>query len=292
VPRIRTIKPEFFKHEGIAALPYHARLAFIGLWTLADRDGRLEDRPRRIKTDVLPYDDEIDMDGVIGELEKANFVRRYSIGDRRVIEIPGFKKHQRITGKESETPSQLPAPPSQTMEKQGSTGATLEKEFRMARRQTGSIGESGRKISAFSNAQERKGMEGGREGMSEEEGISPESYSDDIPEGLDPSQYARGLLEQLCLPTSRSMIDVVASAIASLSKGRKIVPKEAFRIIRDRTRAANERRETINRFWFEDGRFNEEGGRSVNGKRQSRFAEQSEEVLRAVLGQDEGDLAD
>ena len=43
--RARNIKPGFFKNELLVGLPYEYRLLFIGLWTIADRDGRFEDRP-------------------------------------------------------------------------------------------------------------------------------------------------------------------------------------------------------------------------------------------------------
>jgi len=47
--RTRSIKPSFFKNEFLAECEPMARLLFVGLWTLADRDGRLELRPRRIE---------------------------------------------------------------------------------------------------------------------------------------------------------------------------------------------------------------------------------------------------
>ncbi len=56
--RIRTIKPEFFLHEGLHDLgdPL-ARLAFIGLWCYSDRAGRFRWKPRALKILILPYDD-------------------------------------------------------------------------------------------------------------------------------------------------------------------------------------------------------------------------------------------
>src|SRR5262245_4448792 len=59
--RARLLKPGFFTNEDLVELPPAARLLFAGLWTLADREGRLEDRPKRIKLAVLPYDD-VDVD--------------------------------------------------------------------------------------------------------------------------------------------------------------------------------------------------------------------------------------
>ena len=54
--RIRTIKPEFFEDERLAALPPHARLLFIAWWMLADCNGVLENRPRLIQVKVFPYE--------------------------------------------------------------------------------------------------------------------------------------------------------------------------------------------------------------------------------------------
>lgn len=55
--RSRNIKPAFFFNEQLAEVAPLGRLLFIGLWTIADREGRLEDRPRKIKAEVLAYDD-------------------------------------------------------------------------------------------------------------------------------------------------------------------------------------------------------------------------------------------
>lgn len=54
--RTRSIKPSFFSNDILAECEPMARLLFAGLWTLADRDGRLEYRPRRIKGALFPYD--------------------------------------------------------------------------------------------------------------------------------------------------------------------------------------------------------------------------------------------
>jgi hypothetical protein len=147
MPRIRTIKPDFFKHEGLADHPFHVRLAFAGLWTLADAEGRLEDRPRRIKAEIFPYDD-VDMDLILRALNETGFLRRYRIAGKLYIQIDGFKRHQRISGKEAAEPSRIPAPPE--------TG-----EY-----QSGSVGEAVGKSQSFPNVQEGKGREGnGREGI-------------------------------------------------------------------------------------------------------------------------------
>lgn len=109
MPRIRTIKPEFFRHDGIADLPPLARIAYVGLWCCADREGRLADNPRRLKAEILPYDD-VDFDSILEALARAGFVERYTVDGRCLIDIPGFRRHQWPSNKEQD--SILPAPPS------------------------------------------------------------------------------------------------------------------------------------------------------------------------------------
>ena len=106
--RIRFIKPEFFLHERLSELSPLHRLLFIGLWTLADKDGRLEDRPKRIKVEVLPYDD-CDLDSMLNDLDSGDFVHRYEVNGERYIAIPGWSKHQKPHPKEQSR--NIPEPP-------------------------------------------------------------------------------------------------------------------------------------------------------------------------------------
>lgn len=105
--RIRTIKHSFFTHELLAECSMEARLLFIGLWTIADREGRLEDRPKRIKIEVLPYDT-CDVVPLLNELASAGFIVRYQVDGKALIQILSFAKHQRPHKKEAA--STLPAP--------------------------------------------------------------------------------------------------------------------------------------------------------------------------------------
>jgi hypothetical protein len=119
VARIRTIKPDFFLHEGLAELTPLHRLLFIGLWTLADRDGRLEDRPRRIKAALFPWDD-CDIDALLADLDAADLIQRYEANGDAYIAIPSFQKHQRCHPKE--TSFGLPAPQSREKNRQAGKG--------------------------------------------------------------------------------------------------------------------------------------------------------------------------
>ena len=148
--RIRTVKPDFFKDEHLADQKPLNRILFAGLWCLADCEGRLEDRPRYIKVEVLPYDT-ADVGKMLDELADGGFIRRYESGDRKYIQVVNFLKHQRITGKEAETHSQYPKPTTE-----GNNGETLGKH-------PGNIGD-------IPDAQEGKGREGKGK---ERKGISP-----------------------------------------------------------------------------------------------------------------------
>ena len=111
--RIRTVKPELFKHEELfdaeldSGLPL--RLAFIGLFTVADCEGRFKWRPRTLKLEVLPHDT-VDFAQVLQALEQSGFIQSYSVDGERYGWIPNFKKHQRLQTKELAAGSELPAP--------------------------------------------------------------------------------------------------------------------------------------------------------------------------------------
>jgi hypothetical protein len=112
VARIRTIKPDFFRHgdlfdaEKETGLPL--RVAFAGLWTAADREGRFEWDPRELKLDCLPHD-EVDFSRVLDALATRGFIVKYASGTRVFGHIPSWKKHQVINHRESA--STLPEPP-------------------------------------------------------------------------------------------------------------------------------------------------------------------------------------
>ncbi|MBK8772818.1 MAG: hypothetical protein IPM06_20640 [Rhizobiales bacterium] len=105
--RARNLKPSFFTNDKLAELDPLGRLLFAGLWTIADREGRLEDRPKRIKAEILPYDD-ADADKLLLDLQAAGFIMRYSVNGGRFIQVLAFTKHQNPHVREG--PSTIPAP--------------------------------------------------------------------------------------------------------------------------------------------------------------------------------------
>lgn len=142
--RIRSIKPDFFKDDELAALPALTRLLFIGLWCAADCEGRMEDRPARIRAEVLPYDD-CDVDRMLDELHEHEFITRYTVGSRDYIEVRSFTKHQRISGLEAQKQSEFPATDHpEAVEKQPrSNGEAVEKRS-LSRKGVRSTGREGK----------------------------------------------------------------------------------------------------------------------------------------------------
>lgn len=107
--RARNLKPAFFTSDQVASCSPLARLLFAGLWCLADRAGKLRDRPRKIKAELLPYEDAPDADAWLNELSRAGLVLRYTGSDGdQYLKITGFEKHQNPHPREPA--SELPEP--------------------------------------------------------------------------------------------------------------------------------------------------------------------------------------
>lgn len=105
--RARNIKPGFFTNDLLAEIAPLGRILFAGLWTLADREGRQEDRVKRIKAQLLPYD-ECDCNSLLQDLHNRGFILRYSMAGADYIQIVEWHKHQNPHIKEAE--STIPGP--------------------------------------------------------------------------------------------------------------------------------------------------------------------------------------
>ena len=105
--RSRNIKPGFFTNDVLGELPPLARLLFAGMWCHADREGRLLDRPKKLKAEILPYD-ECDIERLVQCLHDAGMVLRYVVENVGYIQVLTFLKHQNPHIKEGA--STIPAP--------------------------------------------------------------------------------------------------------------------------------------------------------------------------------------
>jgi hypothetical protein len=103
--RIRSIKPSIMDNEELARCTPLARVLYPYLWMLADREGRMEDRPGRIGKQALGFD-RVDCAPLLDELQAAGFITRYEVDGLPILEVCNFLKHQRphVTERDSTLP--------------------------------------------------------------------------------------------------------------------------------------------------------------------------------------------
>ena len=114
--RARLLKPDFFEDEKLTSLPLGARLLYSAIWCLADREGRLEDRPSRIAAFAFPpmgnqrvqSQSRRDTAAWLDALVSVGCVVRYETEGQALMYIPSWEKHQKIHP--NETKSVLPPP--------------------------------------------------------------------------------------------------------------------------------------------------------------------------------------
>ena len=99
--RIRTIKPEFWRSDDIAALSVEDRLLFIGLWSYVEDNGVGRDEPQLIQCDLYPLDTfteaSLRTHGGLMRLSQRGLITRYEGPDgRRYLQINSWDKHQKI----------------------------------------------------------------------------------------------------------------------------------------------------------------------------------------------------
>lgn len=107
MPRARNIKPAFFANDDLAELPPLTRLYFIGLWTLVDFKGCMEYRPKKIKAQILPYDD-CDISEMSSELMRSDLIRIYINNGKKYLKVVNFSKHQTPHKQEIMKGSEIP----------------------------------------------------------------------------------------------------------------------------------------------------------------------------------------
>lgn len=102
MPRIRSIKPQFWLDEDLGKLPRDVRLLYIGLWNIADDSGVFEWRAGKIRIQLFPYDLELknsDIEKWLSLLEGTKDIVQFLNGEngKPYGYIPSFSEHQQIT---------------------------------------------------------------------------------------------------------------------------------------------------------------------------------------------------
>lgn len=114
--RIRTIKPEFFRHEELQDLQIkhpdiYPMIVFPALWGHCDKHGVFEWKPRQLQLDIIPFIWEASVKKLVDSmmlLVTHGFIKTYQHDGKVYGYIPTFVDHQRINGKEAQVPSNLP----------------------------------------------------------------------------------------------------------------------------------------------------------------------------------------
>lgn len=118
MPRIRTVKPEFWEDEVVGLLPRDARLLFVATFNLADDEGLLRWTPAYIKASAFMYDDDLsvpDVAKLMQCLTDAGLLFPYigGVARQQMAVVVNFRKHQKINRPQK---SKLPPPSLQNAE--------------------------------------------------------------------------------------------------------------------------------------------------------------------------------
>lgn len=99
MPRIRTIKPEFFTDRTMGRLGPIAALVYAALWCWADDGGVAMCDADRLKAEVFSFWPAV-TEGSVSEslrlLEGSGRIRRYRVGEDGYCHITKFLSHQKI----------------------------------------------------------------------------------------------------------------------------------------------------------------------------------------------------
>ena len=116
--RIRSIRPEFWSSEDIAAMDWTTRLVFIGLWSYVDDNGVGRDVEKLIVADLFPLEDDprdtlATVSRSLARLSEGGQITRYTLEGKPYLYVNAWSKHQRI---DKAAKSRYPLPTSDNTE--------------------------------------------------------------------------------------------------------------------------------------------------------------------------------
>jgi hypothetical protein len=99
--RIRTIKPDFWRDENLAAISPEAALLAIGLLNHADDEGYFNAHPKLIESDIFPLRElSRPITVMVDELFRIGYIQLFQgVDGKRYGHIYNFSKHQVINKK-------------------------------------------------------------------------------------------------------------------------------------------------------------------------------------------------
>jgi hypothetical protein len=97
MPRIRTIKPEFWTNEQLALLSLHARLLAIALLNFSDDEGYFLGNASLVRASCFPFEDcSKNVLGSLQELSRVGYIEVRECSGKTVGKVVKFRDHQRI----------------------------------------------------------------------------------------------------------------------------------------------------------------------------------------------------
>lgn len=113
MPRIRSIKPEFWDSPSTASASLRVRLLFIAMWNWADDHGRGTANASQVLSFAFPNDAELpslvaEAPRIYTEIRGSFGVVFYEVDGRRFYAIPSWNDHQK---NERKAASKYPPPP-------------------------------------------------------------------------------------------------------------------------------------------------------------------------------------
>lgn len=116
--RARFIRPEFFTDDKIGELPRDVRLLFIGIWGHCDLNGIMEWRPKAVRIQLFPFDEDVTaerLDTWLEFLRVSERVEVYEVGEKTYLRVLHFREHQSFTQSEimawAKSDKRNPTPP-------------------------------------------------------------------------------------------------------------------------------------------------------------------------------------
>lgn len=97
MPRIRSVKPEFWSSPSVTAMSPWARLLFIAMWNWADDTGRGTFNPRELVGFAFPNDEDLgvpEFRALCAEIRAHCAVNFYRYDGRDFYAIPSWARHQ------------------------------------------------------------------------------------------------------------------------------------------------------------------------------------------------------
>lgn len=261
--RTRLLKPDFFTNDTLGEIPPLGRLLFAGLWCHADRDGRLADRPKKLKVEILPYDD-CDVESLLTELHRHGFIVRYEVDGVPYIQVANFLKHQHPHNKE--LPSTIPvptqhAPRSVPVPEIPVQAAEIPEPVRPLTLTLNPLTDSGC-LQPLPPSPEDFDFSFSARARGENEGID-EDVTEVVPGDLHPVNYAARILEEVHLPHTQDNLRTVAAAVECEIRGGKS-PAAVYEFILAGVRDGHRDGWVIDKWFFSDAKYRVENRRNGN----------------------------